>query len=607
MAEEFSVGRDGAMARRRFLRNLGLAVAVGATGGVATRAQAQPTLSSPLLFHSPALTPYIDEVAPLPTVRGADHVVRTVSTMHRYHSGVSAAPAMAYEVDGVATTVLGPTLEAVSGQRMSLTLTNDLGPHPFARDLDTSLHGVSPLFRTSPPTVLHLHGGLTPPDSDGHAEQLVHYGRTLRYEFPFRQEAAHFWYHDHAMGITRANVYGGLAGNVLLRDRFDTGEPGNPLGLPAGEFEMPLVLQEKILNPDGRASLRSTPVVPEGSWEGGAVGDLGVVNGAVWPRIPVARGLYRFRMINAGSYSVWNLYLDHEIPFLVIGNDGGLLDAPVETRHLRVAPGERYDVLVDFGAVEPGTAVRLLNDEAPPLQAAQLGAVAMPHFCRFDVTAARGHTGAIPNRLRDGGSRPEPLPPIATPDRHRVVTVSQPYALRLPPAYMALNNLRYTDGDIESPRAGTTERWDIVNITADPHPIHLHLVHFRILERVPLRTVELQLAHPQPAVGTKWTPSPEPFLAGPGLPPVPWESGWKDTVRLDPGTVTRIVVRFPTAEELDFDPDAVFPRPPEPGALASYDHAAHSAPAGDLQGYMWHCHILDHEDHEMMLRYRVIR
>nr|WP_330180338.1 multicopper oxidase domain-containing protein [Nocardia sp. NBC_01503] len=166
---------------------------------------------------------------------------------------------------------LGPTIEHRAGTPLTVRLVNQLGAHPFSADIDTTVHGVGADFRAAPPSVLHLHGGVTPPASDGHPERLVFPGQEAVHDYPFPQDAAGLWYHDHAMGITRANVYAGLAGMVLLRDEFDTGADGNPLGLPSGEYEVPLVLQEKIFQADGRQCLRTTPVVPQGSWEGGGV------------------------------------------------------------------------------------------------------------------------------------------------------------------------------------------------------------------------------------------------------------------------------------------------------------------------------------------------
>ncbi|MGU3432523.1 multicopper oxidase family protein [Actinomycetes bacterium M1A6_2h] len=605
------------VSRRQMLRGLGISSAAITLGTLTTfRSSAAPgTFDSPLIFHSPALEPFRDALPVLPTSSGTDLSITSTTSTHRFHADLPSAMTLTYRV-GTAPDIgyLGPVVEAHEDESMTVRYANRIGRHPFAADMDTTLHGVSDRYRTSPPNSMHLHGGVTPPDSDGHTEQLTFPGSDIAHTFPLHQEAMNLWYHDHAMGITRTNVYAGLAGMFLVRDRYDTGQADNPIGLPAGEFEIPLVIQEKILKPDGEMSIRSTPIVPEGSWEGGAVGDLGLVNGVVWPQLDVARGLYRFRLINAASYSVWDLHFENRMRFWIIGNDGGLLDAPVPVTNFRIAPGERYDVLVDFSGYDAGTTLELRNDEAPPFQAAVLGEVTMPLFCRFRVGSARGFTGGVPTSLRGGRLR-ENLPPLQTPTVVRNVTVSQPYEVRNPPAIMSLNNLRYTDPDIEMPRAGTVEQWNIINVTPDPHPIHIHLVTFRILGRQPIRTPEYQLAHPQPAIGTKWVPSAEQFVAGPMAPPGAHESGWKDTVLTNGGTITRIIVRFPTADELGFDPDALFPRPADPGSMdpGSMNHASGDdgsmdhgpSLSGDLQGYMWHCHILDHEDHDMMLRYRI--
>ncbi|MEV5837663.1 multicopper oxidase domain-containing protein [Nocardia sp. NPDC052112] len=602
--------------RRRHLLHGATAGVLGATLSRTPLVAADPLPpgeDSPLLFHSPKVERFVDELPRLPILHGSEIELTASTTIHRFHRDLPESPAFGYN----GMSYLGPVIEHRAGQPLTATFVNRLGTHPFAADIDTTLHGVEEKYRSTPPSSLHLHGGVTPPESDGHPEQLVFPGQRIVHRFPLRQDAGHLWYHDHAMGITRANVYAGLAGMLLLRDAFDTGEPDNPAGLPAAEFEIPLVLQEKLFTSDGHQSIRSTLIVPQGGWEGGAVGDIGVVNGKIWPQMPVKRGLYRFRTLNAASFSTWNLYFSNGMRFWVIGTEHGLLNAPVAVQNLRLAPGERVDLLVDFAVLAPDESVELCNDEQPVFQAAILGEVAMPVFCRFRVLDADGFTGPIPERLRGAPRQPSVLPPLETPTVIRNVTVSQPYELRDPPAIMSLNNITYASPEIEMPRQGTVEQWNIINITPDPHPIHLHLVTFRILGRTPLRTVDFQLAHPQPPVGVKWTPSAEDFLAGPEQPPAPWESGWKDIVRVDGGTVTRIIVRFPTGEELGFDPDAPFPRlTPHPHAPVSHQsvnpdpvvHPAHGSPPGtDLQGYVWHCHLLDHEDHDMMLRYRMVR
>jgi FtsP/CotA-like multicopper oxidase with cupredoxin domain len=125
-------------------------------------------------------------------------------------------------------------------------------------------------------------------------------------------------------------------------------------------------------------------------------------------------------------------------------------------------------------------------------------------------------------------------------------------------------------------------------------------VTFRVVGRQAIDTNALMQAVPVPAIGMRWTPSADPFAVGANLAPQVWESGFKDTVIADANSITRIIVRFPTADELGFDPDATFGMS---GGMSGHDHGSGAHP---LQGYVWHCHMLDHEDHDMMLRYRLV-
>jgi FtsP/CotA-like multicopper oxidase with cupredoxin domain len=155
---------------------------------------------------------------------------------------------------------------------------------------------------------------------------------------------------------------------------------------------------------------------------------------------------------------------------------------------------------------------------------------------------------------------------------------------------MTLNNLCYGDEPTVSPRQGTAEIWEVVNASIEGHPIHLHLVHMRLLNRQNLDVQGYLAAYPRPEVGTQWTPPPDRFLLGEPQEPEDWEAGNKDTIDCPQNMVTRFLVRFPTEDELGFDPDAVFVSP----------HGM------QLQGYVWHCHIIDHEDDCMMARYRLV-
>jgi FtsP/CotA-like multicopper oxidase with cupredoxin domain len=165
------------------------------------------------------------------------------------------------------------------------------------------------------------------------------------------------------MGITRLNVVAGLAGMYFLRDEYDTGTADNTLGLPSGEFEVPLILADRRFHDDGSLNFRTVRYVPQGHWEGGMIGDRMTVNGMVSPYFRVARGRYRFRVLNASNVRGYHLFFTNRMPFWVIANDGGLLDAAVRTTEVRVTPGERIDLVVDFSGLGAGETVELTNDQ----------------------------------------------------------------------------------------------------------------------------------------------------------------------------------------------------------------------------------------------------
>lgn len=584
--------------RRSLLTAAGLG-ALGALGGAGgARAADDP---GPAAFASPQLTPYVDEL-PVPPVLTGDRTLVMAPATHRFHRDLGIAPTWSYG----GQPYYGPTIEARRDEPLSLTFDNAFGDHLFAADIDPSLMGASELDRTRPRTAVHLHGAITPPAADGHPEDTYRPGGTMTYRHPNGQQAAHLWYHDHAMGITRLNAVAGLAGQYLLRDAYDTGAAGNPLGLPAGEFELPLTLADRRFHADGSLNFRTSPAVPQGRWEGSMLGDTMTVNGVVAPYVKVARGCYRLRVLNASNARGYRLSFSGasgsagssapsgsagKMPFWVVGTDGGLLDAPVRTTSVRLTPGERLDLVVDFGGLGAGEHIDLTNDlqEAPEVVAAT-GVTPVTDVLRFIGTGTPGFAAPPPPRLRGGAREPAPLPALPTTfDRRRVITLTPARVPGYPPAGMTMNNMLYDNTPILAPRQGTSELWEFVNVSPQAHPMHLHLVHMRIVGRQRVDLESYVKANPRPAAGTAWTPAPDAYLVGAVQPPEAWEAGVKDTVACPPATVTRVLVRFPDAAELGFDPDAAFT-------------ALDGSP---LQGYVWHCHILDHEDDCMMARYRV--
>jgi FtsP/CotA-like multicopper oxidase with cupredoxin domain len=441
---------------------------------------------------------------------------------------------------GYAGSFPGPTIEAGSGQPVTVTWMNDLRDSTGALrtthllPVDLCLAGPD----TEGPTarvVTHLHGGHVPAAVDGHPDSTFLPGHQVTYLYPNTQPAATLWYHDHAMGITRLNVMLGLAGFYLVRD---AGE--NALGLPSGEFEIPLAIQDRSFNADGSLQYPA-------AWMDHFFGDKMLVNGKVWPYLRVKQGKYRFRLLNGCNSRVLHLSLSNGASFQVIGTDQGLLPAPVTRTSLLLTPGERAVIVVDFAAYAAGTQIVLAND-APAPYPGNPGEGVIPNVMRFDVIAAAGHTAPIPGSLRPV----TPLDPSGA-------AITRDFVLRKQSApctgdLWTINGLPF-ETITERPVLGTTEVWRFINESGISHPMHMHLVAFQILDRQPFTLQGSQIV-----------------TTGPAVPPDASEAGWKDTAPVGPSEILRVVARFD-------------------------DYAG---------AYSYHCHILEHEDNEMMRQFQSV-
>ncbi len=385
------------------------------------------------------------------------------------------------------------------------------------------------------------------------------------------------WYHDHALGNTRTNVYAGLAGAYIIRGDGDTGEADNPLGLPAGPYEVPLVLQDKTFNADGSMFYPDTGVTSaHPNWVPEFFGDVPVVNARIWPVLDVEPRRYRFRIVNGSQSRFYNLRFADEksgraLPFAQIGADGGLLRAPVPLTALLIAPGERADLIVDFGDSRRRSFIVTNNARAPyPMG----GRAALNQLLKIRV-----------DRPLQGTDATTPAADLQLPDLPRLpapsVTRVQHLSETLDPLTGAPTNLNvedapYLDGNglpgvTTRPLAGAVEDWLLVNTTADTHPIHLHLVTFEVIDRRPFA------AYDPTTQAITW--------GGPAVPAAPNENGRKDTVQAHPGQVTRIRARFELPDEGTIE---------LPGGV-------------DNPQYVWHCHILEHEENDMMRAFEVVR
>jgi spore coat protein A len=419
-----------------------------------------------------------------------------------------------------------------SGEGQLVEWANDL-PRKHFLPIDHSLHGAE---KGLPETrgVVHLHGGKTPAESDGYPEDWYVPGKSRTYYYPNKQDAAMLWYHDHAMGINRLNIYAGLFGLYIVRDQAEDG-----LQLPSGKFEIPLVLMDRDLRRDGQLSYPVSPD-PEKPWVPEAFGEAQLVNGKLFPYLEVEPRKYRFRILNAANGRFYRLSLSNGGAMHQIGSDQGLLAAPVALQHLQLAPGERADIVIDF--TEARGAQILLQSEPFVLMQFRVGASQVPD------------ASALPESLR-------PVPRIAESSTAltRRLTLDENLNPVAESMGMLLNKTPWHAPITEKPVLNTTEIWELVNLTDDVHPIHLHMVRFQILDRRRFDSFDYMTAGKL-------------RFTGPPMAPETNEMGWKDTVRVNAKTVTRIIVPF----------------------------------VGYPGRYVWHCHILEHEDNEMMRPYEVM-
>jgi spore coat protein A, manganese oxidase len=431
----------------------------------------------------------------------------------------------------------GPTFDIKSGQGILVEWANELPARHFL-PIDHSIHGAE----TDKPdvrTVVHLHGAKAPADSDGYPENWYVSGKSAVYHYPNQQDAAMLWYHDHALGINRLNVFAGLLGAFIVRDEVE-----DALNLPGGKYEIPLIFYDRVFDLESQLNY---PVSgdPKSPWLPEVFGDALLVNGKLFPYLEVEPRQYRFRVLNGANGRFFHLSLSNHQPFHQIGTDQGLLPAPLEIKRVILAPAERADLILDFSA-SAGEQIILKNDSFDVMQ------------FRVAKNVSQG------NPARDGSAlpavlRPVPKIPESAAVNPRMLTLVEVDDLVQRPVTMLLNNAHWKMPVTEDPVLDSTEIWNFINTTDDSHPIHLHLVRFQILDR---RSFD---------VSNYWATGKLKFF-GPAIAPDPSEAGWKDTVRADPAMVTRIIIRF----------------------------------EGYTGRYVWHCHILEHEDNEMMRPYDVI-
>ena len=466
----------------------------------------------------------------------------------------------------------GPTFEVRRNEPILVKWKNEL-PFEHLLPVDRTLHGAKPEL-PSVRTVVHLHEGRVRPENDGHPEawftrDFKNFGPKFVHEvyhYPNCQRPATLWYHDHALGITRLNVYAGLAGFYILRD-----DEEEELNLPSEKFEVPLVIQDRSFDLDPNSEQfgelfypsqppNPGPNVPNPSVVPEFFGDTILVNGKVWPFLEVEPRKYRFRILNGSNARFYIISLSPppnspNLTFTLIGTEGGLLKEKIENvSQITLAPAERVDVIVDFSK-HNGQSIILTNDKnaRTPFPSGVEPSEDTRQIMQFRVKEKLSNPdkSKVPLQLSC-------LEKLNEEDavKTRINTLNEVPDNNFGRLKLLLNNRDWNQLPItETPKNGTIEVWELYNTTEDTHPIHLHLVTFQILSRNRF----------------SGDPNNNPDI-GPALPLDPSETGWKDTVRANPHEVTRIIARF-----------------------------------GPFTGiYPWHCHILEHEDNEMMRPFEVL-
>ncbi len=496
-------------------------------------------------LHSLELAPFVDEL-PLPRRILAHPHTKTRITMREIHAKVHRdVPATRFWSYG--ETQLAPSIEVRAGKPIQIEWVNEL-PKKHFLPIDYTLHGCGhdvPEVRAC----VHVHGAKARSKDDGQPDDWFVPGKSRTCTYPLEQEAAALWYHDHAMGINRLNMYAGLMGMFLIRD-----EQEDRLNLPAGKYELPLTLYDRNFTADGQLLYPVSPD-PAKPWVSEFYADATLVNGKIRPYADVEPRLYRLRLLNGANSRFFNLNLtrppvdntpaSRNFPghhtFQQIGSDQGLLATPVPLTDLIFAPGERADLLVDFSPFA-GQTIHLRNSAFEILE--------------FRVAAAPPQPASLPTQLRTMPiSKPDPTRASVT----RTITLNEYKDGVGNSMAMLLNRKHWHEPVTETPKLNATEIWEFVNLTEDTHPMHLHLVRFQLLDRRTFDTFDY-LMHKKLR-----------FLAG-ATAPEPNETGWKDVIQCPSGQITRILVTFD----------------------------------GFPGRYLYHCHILEHEANDMMRPFEVI-
>jgi spore coat protein A, manganese oxidase len=600
--------RDGRL--RSWLAVLALALILAM--GLTSAAAASPLMAK---WVDPLPVPPVATKTFNPLYSGwADYYeINMTASQHTFNRDLGPATVWTYGQPGKTPVLLGPTIVATSGRPVVVKWINNLPTDPAAFPLkdsiDPTIPGAPGLEVPTGAAIPHLHGGHTAARYDGTPMQWwTADGKkgadfvTNTFTYLNDQPAALLWYHDHTMGATRFKPYLGLAAGYLIFDKVDNGTTINGQKVPSGygKYHLPLVIQDKQFNDDGSLFYPTQGISAiHQIWVPEFFGDTPVVNGKAYPFLDAQPRRYRLRLLNGSQARFYNLHFHQEggadLPIWVIGSEQGLLPKPAEMTSLLMSPGERFDVIVDFTGLALGSTVMMTNDANEPYPDGDPARVT--DLMKINVNTA------VPQNDPDKTVLPANLKLAAVP-RLKATPRVAPRDIVLKentdtldnPIEVLLNGYHFMDPTTDFIKVNTTETWQWINLTVDAHPMHPHLVASQVVNRQPFDVERYNtdwLAYlasgrtlPKPDVNAVDSSGNPIYLTGPAVPPSPEEMGYKDTVKAYPGMVTRTIAKFTLPKT----------------SLLEYNWKTQS-----FGNWVYHCHILEHEENDMMRPFTVVK
>jgi FtsP/CotA-like multicopper oxidase with cupredoxin domain len=427
---------------------------------------------------------------------------------------------------------LAPVIRIKRGQTFRAKLTNELDE----------------------PTIIHWHGLNVPAQMDGHPHLAIASGKTYDYEFVVRNRAGTYWFHPHPHTRTGIQAYSGMAGLFIVHD-----DEESALGLPAGEFDLPLVIQDRLFDADNQLLYNGDPMI-------GFMGSTLLVNGKPDFNLSAAARAYRLRILNGSNARIYKLAWSDSSKITVIGTDGGLLEKPVTRDYVTLAPGQRVELWADFSQYKKGGQIKLVSQQfTADFETGMMGGGFLPQGSPFDILTVN-----FEQESAEKSTLPEVL---STSNSFDPKDASRTYRVELAMQHMTgtLNGRVYAMEEVardETVKLGALEIWEFANtggggmgmggmgmggmMMAQPHPMHMHAVQFKVIERA-VENSSLASGNDSLSAGLV-------------------DEGWHDTVLTMPGERVRVLVKFDGFEGM----------------------------------FLYHCHNLEHEDGGMMRNFEIV-